>query len=75
MGDYNRKHKQMCCKCRKYGHKPGNRKCPEYKKKMKEMKEIRKQKEMTMKIKIQWSMLSLQQRRTYESGWQRKEIW
>ena len=31
MGAYNKQYKQQCWKCGKYGHKPGDRRCPENK--------------------------------------------
>ena len=29
LGAYNKQYKQWCCKCGRYGHKPGDRKYPE----------------------------------------------
>ena len=31
LGTYNKQYKQKCRKCGKYGHKPGDKKCPENK--------------------------------------------
>ena len=32
LGTYNKQYKQLCHKCGKYDHKPGDYKCPENKK-------------------------------------------
>ena len=36
LGAYNKQYKQQCQKCGKYGHKPGDRRCPENKKEKEE---------------------------------------
>ena len=48
---YNKQYKQGCWKCGKYGHKPGDRICPENKNKNTKMKIVRKQNNINTKIK------------------------
>ena len=65
---YNKQCKQRCHKCGKFIHKPGNHKCPEYK------KGNEREKNDDKNEKNGWSMLSLWEKSAYELGLQRKEI-
>ena len=47
---YNKQYKQWCRKCGKYGHKPGDKRCPENK--IEKKKNTRKQKKIILKQKI-----------------------
>ena len=42
LGAYNKQYKQRCCKCGKYGNKPGYQKCSENKKEMTRKKRVKK---------------------------------